>query len=71
MSCVAEQKAIIQKAANVVAKKNGRLMQKATLAIVMAIKNCIVMVHQRLLLIISTNGAQNGFITHGRYSHAV
>ena len=33
--------------------------------------SCMDMIHQRLLLTISTKGLQNGLITQGRYSQEV
>ncbi len=36
-----------------------------------AMIHCIDSVHQRFVCMMSTNGLQNGFITHGRYSQPV
>lgn len=36
-----------------------------------AMIHCMVSVHQRLVRIMSTNGLQNGLITHGKYSQPV
>ena len=36
-----------------------------------AIESCIATIHQRLVLMMSMNGLQNGLMTHGRYSKLV
>ena len=46
-------------------------MKKATAKNPIAINSCIKTTHQRFVLIKSTKGLQNGFITHGRYSKPV
>ena len=71
MSWVAELKASNQKKASDALKKNGCGIIKAMLANATAISDCMVTTHQRLVLMMSTNGLQSGLITHGRYSQLV
>ena len=71
MSCVADVNPTSQKIASVSWKKNGVGMENAIPARAKAMIHCIVSVHHRLVRIMSTNGLQNGFITHGRYSQPV
>ena len=66
MSWVAEENATSQNTASVSLKKNGVGSAKAMQAKAMAIIHCMEIVHQRVVLTRSTNGLQNGFITHGR-----
>ncbi len=46
-------------------------MVNATAAIAAAMTHCMANVHRRLVDIMSTNGLQKGFITHGRLSQPV
>ena len=76
---LADAKAVIQNRARVAKKRgvdaiaspvacgsiNGRRIIAAD------IRSCIVTIHQRFVLMISTNGLHKGFITHGRYSKLV
>ena len=66
MSWVAEKKAISQKQTSVVAKNPGNGSSSPTAAIAKAIRYSIPTVHQRFVRNRSTNGLQNGLITHGR-----
>ena len=71
MSCVAELNAKSQNTASVPWKKNGTGIKKATPASPAPISSCMVIIHHLLVLIKSTNGLQNGLMTHGRYSQLV
>ena len=66
MSWVAEKKAISQKKTRVEAKKKLVGNRKPIAAIAAAISHCMAITQRRLVLNRSTNGLQNGFITHGR-----
>ncbi len=71
MSCVAEQNAMPQNAARLKEKKAGVGNAMATPAIPAHRANCIITVQIRFVSMMSTNGAQNGFMAHGRYSREV
>ena len=66
MSCVAEKNAVSQKKISVEVKKNDVGRSRPIAASENAIRNCMAIVHNRFVLKRSTNGLQNGFITHGR-----
>ncbi len=66
MSWVADVKPTIQNTARVSWKKNGAGMKNAMPAMANAMIHCIARVHQRLVLMMSTNGLQKGLMTQGR-----
>ena len=66
MSWVAEKNAISQKHTSVAEKNSDVGSRNATAAIEMVSAACMASTHHRLVLIMSTNGLQNGFITQGR-----
>ena len=65
MSWVEELKASRKKMARVAWKKKLMGITKAIPASPQPIRNCMVTIHQRFVLKISTKGDHNGFITHG------
>ena len=71
MSWVAEQKAITQKKASVAWKKKSPGKTNAIPAIPPPISICMIQIHQRFVLIRSTNGLQRGLITQGKYNQLV
>ena len=71
MSCVAELNASNQKTAKVSWKKCSVGMVKAMPASPAPIKSCMVIIHQRFVLIRSMKGLHRGLITQGRLSQPV
>lgn len=66
MSWVAERKAATKNIANVAAKNRVVGKKIAEAAKLRPIPSCIYSTQVRLVDIISTNGLQKGFITHGK-----
>ena len=66
MSWVALLKAISQKKAREPCSQYGPGMVNATPPRAAPMSNCIVTIHQRLVLMMSTNGLHSGLMTHGR-----
>ena len=66
MSCVAELKAISQKKHSVPCSQKSVGMVNATPPNAAPMSNCMVIIHQRFVLMMSTNGLHKGFMTHGR-----
>ncbi len=66
MSWVAEANAMSQNTQSVSWKKPGAGRAKAMPAMAMPMVHCMATTHQRLVRRMSTNGLQNGLMTHGR-----
>ena len=71
MSWVAEKNAMSQNTTNVVEKNVEVGSKNPTAPIDKAMRSCMTIVQPRFEPKMSTNGLQNGLITHGRYSHPV
>ena len=66
MSCVALENAISQKKHSEPCSHQGPGMVNATPANAAPISSCMVIIHQRFVFSMSTNGLHRGLMTHGR-----
>ena len=66
MSCVALAKAITQKKNSVPCNQNAVGMVNATPPNAAPMSSSMLIIHHRLVRMMSMNGLHSGFITHGR-----
>ena len=71
MSLVADANAMSQNIISVPSKKNAVFIRKAPVANAVPMTHCMVMLHHRLVRMMSMNGLHSGLITHGRYIRLV